>query len=43
MELAAFASFALLVLGWIVAPDRPRPTLISRSEPEVVDRQPIAA
>ena len=43
MELAALASFALLVLGWIVAPDRPRPVGIPRAEIEPAEAQPLAA
>ncbi len=43
MELAALASFALLVVAWIVAPDRPR-TLRAVETPEPQpEAQPIAA
>jgi hypothetical protein len=43
MELAALASFALLVLGWIVAPDRPRPAVVARTDIEPAEAQPLAA
>ncbi|HET9416232.1 MAG TPA: hypothetical protein VFP30_01700 [Candidatus Limnocylindria bacterium] len=45
MELAALASFAVLLIGWIVAPDRPRPMRAVQPqtvEPEV-EAQPAAA
>jgi hypothetical protein len=42
MELAAVASFAILVVAWIIAPDRPRATL-SVVEPPVDEAQPAAA
>ena len=46
MELAAIASFAILVVGWIVAPDRPR-TLrtVEAPVPELAQQetQPAAA
>ena len=40
MELAAVASFAILVVAWIVAPDRPR--TLSRAEAPMTDVQPEA-
>ncbi|MDQ2673077.1 MAG: hypothetical protein M3Y40_00290 [Chloroflexota bacterium] len=45
MELAALSSFAILVVAWIIAPDRPRSTTaieaaVPEPEPEA---QPIAA
>ena len=45
MDIAALASFAILLVAWIVAPDRPRPTLIARPEPEpeAAEAQPLAA
>ena len=43
MDIAALASFAILLVAWIVAPDRPRPTVVARPEPEVAETQPLAA
>lgn len=43
MELAALASFAILLIAWVIAPDRPR---IVRTAPESVTEpmpEPIAA
>ncbi len=41
MELAAIASFAILVVAWILAPDRPRTHEIL--EPPVPEAEPLAA
>ena len=45
MELAAVASFAILVVAWVIAPDRPR-TLRAVEDPmpeAQPETQPIAA
>jgi hypothetical protein len=39
MELAALASFAVLFVAWLVAPDRPRPEP-APVPPEVADPLP---
>jgi hypothetical protein len=43
MDIAALASFAILLVAWVVAPDRPRPTIVRRAEPEAPEAQPLAA
>jgi hypothetical protein len=43
MDIAALASFALLLLAWIVAPDRPRRTEVRATEPAAPEAQPLAA
>jgi hypothetical protein len=40
MEIAALASFATLLIAWIVAPDRRRPTVAERVEVEVPAAEP---
>lgn len=42
MEIAALASFATLLLAWIVAPDRPRPTVAQHVELEAAVEVPEA-
>lgn len=41
MEIAALASFAVLLIGWIVAPDRQRAP--EPMEAAVPESQPLAA
>jgi hypothetical protein len=41
MELAALASFAILVIAWIIAPDRPRTAVAL--DTVAAEAQPIAA
>jgi hypothetical protein len=41
MEFAALASFAILLVAWIVAPDAPRRSSVEVKAPEVAE--PIAA
>jgi hypothetical protein len=45
MEIAALASFAILLIAWVVAPDRPRPVRAVETEPEApaTETQPLAA
>jgi hypothetical protein len=42
MVIAALVSFGILLVAWIVAPDRPRATL-PVVEPPVPEAQPAAA
>ncbi len=42
MEFAALASFAILFLAWLIAPDIPR--AVAAPEPQVIEAtEPIAA
>lgn len=44
MDIAAVASFVVLLVAWIAAPDRPRPMVVAaRSEPESAEAQALAA
>jgi hypothetical protein len=43
MEIAALASFAVLLIAWIAAPDRPRPVREVKPEPAASETQPLAA
>ena len=41
MEFAALASFAILFIAWLVAPDRPRATATAEFVPQ--EAEPVAA
>lgn len=41
MELAALASFAILLVAWIFAPDRPRAAAAAKTG--MLDPEPLAA
>ena len=43
MDIAALASFAILLVAWIAAPDRPRPIEVVATEPAAPEVQPLSA